>query len=425
MSLIYKCDIDGCDFKSKYKASVKKHKANIHNIDVIWYFCDNCEYKSKSSSHLKRHKRNKHGMLVIWHWCDIKGCRFKCKEAHNILQHKIYTHDIDVQWFKCDIDDCIMKFKSKSHLQRHMSHLHCINVKWYCCTNCDYKCRSGTELKRHNAYKHGLCITWHKCHIYNCESKFKTNCDLKRHIRNVHGISTKWFPCTYDKCTSKFKSNSHLKRHKEQVHDIGTHKCDFCLGNRNSHILYKDKQGKHTICRKCYNKATGKTSRVEHKWSDYLDKHIGTEYLNCSDKSLISQGGCSLKRPDKLYIGIDTVFVLECDENQHKWNSDSYGCEEGRISEIYDEDGIFGKTLVVIRWNPDHYKVPNGYKKILREERLQLNVKLKKYLRLNPPKDKITIYYMFYDIDSNRICKNYPFKMIYNEDDINKLNFSN
>ena len=31
-----------------------------------------------------------------------------------------------------------------------------------------------------------------------------------------------------------------------------------------------------------------------------------------------------------------------------------------RISYIYDEEGICGKKMVVIRWNPHKYKIPKG-----------------------------------------------------------------
>jgi hypothetical protein len=88
----------------------------------------------------------------------------------------------------------------------------------------------------------------------------------------------------------------------------------------------------------------GQGSRVEKDWSDYLDKHLGTEFLMGSDRSARSMGGCSLKRPDKLYGSIYTVEVDECDENQHMYANGNYSCEEKRLSELYDEPSIFGKN---------------------------------------------------------------------------------
>ena len=223
-------------------------------------------------------------------------------------------------------------------------------------------------------------------------------------------------------CDHKAKQKGDLKRHKALVHDIGDYQCEFCLCNRNSHIPYTDHTGKHKICRKCYKKATGKESRIELTWSDYIDKELGTEYLSSSDKSLKSNGGCFLYRPDKLYIGVERVEVDECDEHQHKRKNGTYSCDEKRITDIYGEDGIKGKDLVVIRWNPDNYKVPSGYTKKNRKERLELMVKLKKKLREKKiMRGKIHIYYMFYDIDNPRLSKRISHTMIYNKTDIHKI----
>ena len=179
--------------------------------------------------------------------------------------------------------------------------------------------------------------------------------------------------------------------------------------------------GLHKICRNCYKKVTGKNSRIEHIWSNYIDKELGTKFLSSNDRSLKSNGGCSSYRPDKLYIGVERVELDECDEHQHKRKNGNYSCDEKRISDIYDEQGIRGKNLVVIRWNPDTYKIPSGYTKKNRQERLKLFVKLKKKLRTIKQTDKIHIYYMFYDMDNSRISKRIPYTLIYNETDINKI----
>ena len=191
------------------------------------------------------------------------------------------------------------------------------------------------------------------------------------------------------------------------------------MGNRNSQIKYTLNKVVYKICRGCYKKTTGKESRIEHKWSDYIDKELGKEFLSSNDKSLRSNGGCSSYRPDKLYIGVERVEIDECDEKQHKGKNGNYSCDEKRISDMYDE--FDGRDLVVIRWNPDKYKVPSGYTKKNRKERLDLFVKLKKKLRTKKQTDKIHIYYMFYDIDNPRISKRLPHTMIYDEIDIHKI----
>lgn len=452
---LYRCDIDNCNYKSNQKYRVKRHKRNVHNIDIIWHYCDidNCDHKEKEKTHLKRHKRNIHNIDVVWHNCDIKECNYKTKEKtslkfhkrnrHNIdviwyecnlcemkfkdngklKRHLSYQHNINITWYVCDIEKCDSKFKTNEDLKRHKRHKHDIDVIWYDCDiqNCTFKCKSNSELKHHKTYKHKIGVIWRPCTIDNCDYKGKSNVDLKQHLANKHNINVKWYYCNIDECNTQYKSKSNLAQHQEKIHDIGKHKCDICLLNRNSNISFTINNKKQKICRYCFNKLTNKDSKIEKIWSDFVDKHIGKEYLLGSDKSLRNYGGCQLYRPDKLYIGLNIVELDECDENQHKWNNGSYKCEEKRISDIYNEEGIIGKNLIVIRWNPHKYNPPNKEKQKSRNERLELFIQLKKYLRNNPPKEKIHIYYMFYDKDNPHISKNIQHTFIYNSNDIEKI----
>lgn len=72
-----------------------------------------------------------------------------------------------------------------------------------------------------------------------------------------------------------------------------------------------------------------------------------------------------------------------------------------------------GKQMIVIRWNPNAYKHPNGEKCKTRQQRLKQFLELKKTLRENPPQDKIHIYYMFYNGDNEHIVHNLPHTLIY------------
>ena len=83
---------------------------------------------------------------------------------------------------------------------------------------------------------------------------------------------------------------------------------------------------------------------------------------------------------------------------------------------LYDDPSISGKKMVVIRWNPHGYVVPDGYTKLKKSERLAFKLKL----RQAPPKDLISVFYICYDQDNPLICKNYPVHMIYGIEDINE-----
>lgn len=282
-----------------------------------------------------------------------------------------------MQMYKCKFPDCEFQTKYKNNLKNHESYIHDINVKWF------------------------------KCRCIDCSYKFKKINHLNRHYSVVHDINVIWYKCKH--CSYESKRKDATMKHEEIIHDIGKNKCEICFSHRNSKILHDEMY----ICRMCFNKLTGKNSRIEKTWSDYIDEKIGVEFLLSNDKSLKHNGGCTLKRPDKIYTGLDIVEIDECDEHQHLYNNGDYTCDEQRLSELYDEDGICGKTMIVIRWNPHKYMVPSGYKHKNLQERLDLHVKLKQHLRTKPTSDKIHVYYMFYDKNNPRICKNLPFTMIY------------
>lgn len=233
---------------------------------------------------------------------------------------------------------------------------------------------------------------------------------FKRHLAFKHNINVRWHSCNIGECTKKFKQASDLKRHIRETHDIGDNECDFCGTCKYSKIEYKDCAGTHYICKTCYFKVTGKHSRAEHVWSKYLDNYDVVHAVG-NDDSLKRLGGCQNYRPDRITIGLDLVELDECDEHQHRYNSGNYTCDEKRISDIYDEEGICGKTMIVTRFNPDTYKVHGGKQKTM-NERLRNLVLLKRSLRKAPPKNKIHIYYLFYDKDNPRIAQNIPHTII-------------
>ena len=59
--------------------------------------------------------------------------------------------------------------------------------------------------------------------------------------------------------------------------------------------------------------------------------------------------GCSKKRPDVYFELAKHCVIVEIDEHQHNTYDDS--CECARINEIVN--GIGGKPIVIIRFNPD------------------------------------------------------------------------
>ena len=425
----FPCNIGDCDFKTKNKEALKNHLVNLHDIgEKNEYLCDQegCNYKSKTAGCLKNHLANIHDIGIQWHYCQEPDCNFKAKQKQVLKGHKARIHGIDVTWFYCNEPSCTYKAMDAYSITRHKSSVHNLGVKWHFCQepNCEYKAKSACHLKTHKMNIHNLGVKWHYCQESNCDFKAKHASDIKRHKSDVHNIGVKWYFCQEPDCEYKSKHASHIKVHREFLHDIGTNQCEYCCNNRNSKNRYfcKITGISSNICNGCYNKVTGKNTRKEKEWSDYLDKHLGTNGLLSSDKNLKSVGGCQRYRPDKLYTDLNYVELAECDEFEHRHSNMNYQCDERRISEIYEEDGIIGKNMAVLRWNPDNYTPKEGLKKLSRKERLKVYVELSKKLREKTSHaDKIHIYYLFYSEDNPRLSKNIPYTMIHNLDEISHI----
>ena len=89
--LRHRCDVQGCDFITKRKGTLKQHKSDVHNVGVTWHFChvDGCDYKAKQKSNLKQHMSMVHKVGVVWQHCDVEGCTFRAtrkvrKDSPNI-----------------------------------------------------------------------------------------------------------------------------------------------------------------------------------------------------------------------------------------------------------------------------------------------------------------------------------------------------
>jgi len=408
----FPCDIEGCTKSFDKNRYLTTHKKNVHKIGATIYKCDLCTYDTTRYDNLTSHKAYKHNLNITWHYCELCGEGFK--NSSHLKTHKKNVHKIGATIYKCDL--CTYDTPVYASLKSHKAAVHDIDVIWHYCEICGEGFKQAGKVKTHKQNIHDIDVIWHYCEICGDGTRFKEAGNLKQHKQNIHDIDVKWHKC--DICSYECKQANNLKTHKKFVHDIGDNECAFCIENRYSKIKYTDHCGTHEICSKCFYKVTGKSSRIEIIWSDYLDDKLGTNALVVSDKNLKSIGGCTLYRPDKLYLFKNSVELAECDEHQH--SSMNYQCEDTRISDIYNEEGICGKFMYVIRFNPDNY-FPNDFIIKKREERFEIYIALVKKLRRLQHLDKIHIYYLFYDNDNDNISQNLPFTHIHSMEDVENL----
>ncbi len=170
------CDVDGCDYKAKYKSWISRHKQEKHNIGVKWVYCEieGCHYRCKKNNLLKMHKANKHGLAEKWIYCDIEECDYKTIYKSHIRIHELWNHENQIQWITCPIDNCDYKTRDKSVMTKHKAWVHDINVKWHFCDieGCDYKTKTSSALKSHIKSKH--------TNIYNARRKIE-----EENVRNA------------------------------------------------------------------------------------------------------------------------------------------------------------------------------------------------------------------------------------------------
>ena len=108
--------------------------------------------------------------------------------------------------------------------------------------------------------------------------------------------------------------------------------------------------------------------------------------------------GCSKKRPDIYFELNKHCIIVEVDENQHKGYDDS--CECARINEIVN--GIGGRSLIFIRFNPDVVKYKGKKMHISLQDRLDLLVyTIKLYLVQEPSWFSILMVQLYYDCHHN------------------------
>ena len=146
---------------------------------------------------------------------------------------------------------------------------------------------------------------------------------------------------------------------------------------------------------------------------------LETKYENMIVNKKI-QGGNSQRRPDVFIDRGDYCIIIEIDERQHR-SGDYTSDNRDRTSEIIDD--INGRSLVLIRFNPDSYKssrktfrslfsktrkdrlyrigCPNKY-----EERLTLLKAIVDHYLCNSPSQKFIEHRLYFDnFDPNDILQ--------------------
>jgi hypothetical protein len=165
--------------------------------------------------------------------------------------------------------------------------------------------------------------------------------------------------CSIPECNEEYENiletTKYCKKHiPESATSVAKRLCKFCDILEESKIVCKD-------CKKIQNKKEWAIVR-------HLRKTIDTKFEYNTSKML---QGCSKKRPDVYFELNKHCVIVEIDENQH--NSYGESCECARINEIVN--GIGGRSVIIIRYNPDIIKHKGIVLSITQINRINLLVK--------------------------------------------------
>jgi hypothetical protein len=108
---------------------------------------------------------------------------------------------------------------------------------------------------------------------------------------------------------------------------------------------------------------------------------------------MIDGGACGLEKPDCFFDCGTFGIILEIDEHQHR-NRDCL-CEQTRMVNVSQSIGM---PVIFLRFNPDEYKVKNGYVKESMSDRLETLREWIKYYQNQPSLPYfLSVKYLFFN----------------------------
>lgn len=440
-----------CEKKYSSKATLLRHLRLAHELNSKKYFkCG--EGKCNGRKFLTASEFEKHLWLIHTIGkgkllkCEEEGCKTECKTNTDLNRHLWQVHDKgEGELFKCEEEGCKYECKFDYKLKDHAWRIHKKGEgKIYKCTEegCDFESSYKRGIDRHLWRDHGKEkpqttdgkekpqttdgkkpqtpeeeIQWFKCGEKNCSVKCKEKCLLKKHLWEIHVIGEgKWYNCDKENCNYRTRNSNTFKVHMSFTHDIGDKECDICCRNVFKLKPYHDPKTEEdlNVCGNCMKKLTGYESSREKLMVEFLQKDEDIGPYIVLKNSIIKGKSCNtLRRPDMLISSSEDLYlIIECDEYQHRGRNYNRSCEEGRLNEILDE--LPGGRVVIIRWNPDTYKVNGEKGKVERPERLEKlrEVIIKLIDREYTEDDNIEVIYMYYDVDNELITDKFKTELI-------------
>jgi hypothetical protein len=452
-------------YKAKFcQIHAEKNMVNVKDKNCIYEGCDKKAYYNlpncKSKLYCQDHKSNE--MVFITTTCAFEGCSIRPNFNMPDQKSGLYcvTHKtkemIDVNHKMCQHEGCTTR--ASFNYKGEKTGLYCfkhklinmINIKSKICEEngctkqpsfnfphlkaayCSKHRKDGMKDVKHKSCQYENCTTCatygypsgkcrpvycalhkligminlrgKKCQHEKCKNKpthgypdKKSLYCLDHQLPNM--VNTlEYNQCQFDNCTQPYEFVEDNKRlcaqHSSQNYDIILkRKCKYCDLEEKS--IY--------VCKECQNTQ----NKTEWMVIRYLRKNITTPFLYNSNKML----QCSLRRPDVYFELEQHCVIVEVDENQHQRYPQA--CECARINDIVN--GIGGKSVIFIRFNPDQIKNQN------QNIEIDLTTKLDKLV--NVIKDELMKQYNHFIIKLIQLYYNDDYELYqkYKEENITTL----
>jgi hypothetical protein len=205
--------------------------------------------------------------------------------------------------------------------------------------------------------------------------------------------------CDFNGCTFKSATSGGLKSHKVTHTDVKNFHCDFpeCgYKCRRSEHLKGHVKALHTIEGQARHK---KEEEQIAKLFDIFDIKFKREHRISFDCLQTKEGNASYARIDFIIIMHARIYILEVDENQHRFGYEA-GCDMRRMSRIVESLRLEGNMLpiIFIRYNPHSFSVDGKSAKVptkVRQKRLISIIQDPLAIKTEGP--TLSIQYMYYD----------------------------